>query len=408
MTEKGRFGNSISTRCTRRCARVPLATDHAHRAAAVTTIGLMAVSSHVISAVDDAGLPSADPDRVLRWLWVMFWLLMITVAVEDNLHNPRVRWWEPILREGSSALVLTCWTVLLLGRRGHYAQHLRRPLIWLSCYLRWLPLIAVTFIPAVYAIRHAVYAVLGRVYQHPSWAFVFPYESIKLTLYLGLWLGILFGFDSYAQWQLQQRRLLALQNALADAQLARLQGQLRPHFLFNALNTISALMHVDVARADRLVAGLGDLLHISLRSGEREMVPLAEELRALQLYGDIMQERFRDRVTLHWHIDRDLAQTPVPALLLQPLLENAFKHGVEFALEPVFIDVCIGKNGRSLEAIVRNSGATLAANHADGIGLRNCRDRLSLIYGEAASLHICNAGELVTAKVVIPLGDSRA
>lgn len=358
--------------------------------------------------MDQAGLPSADPDRVLRWLWVIFWLLMITVAVEDNLHNPRVRWWEPISWEGSSAVVLTSWTVFLLRKRGRYAQHLRRPLMWLGCYLRWLPLIVVTFIPAAYGIRHGVYAVLGRVYQHPSWVFVFPYESIKLALYLGLWLGILFGFDSYARWQLQQRHLLALQKALADAQLARLQGQLRPHFFFNALNTISALMHVDVARADRLVAGLGDLLHISLRSGEREMVPLAEELRALQLYGNIMRERFRDRVTLHWQIDRDLAHTPVPALLLQPLLENAFKHGVECALIPVRIDVCIHQNGPSLEAIVRNTGSMLAPNHAEGIGLRNCRDRLSLIYGEAASLHICNAGELVTAKVVIPLSDDRA
>ncbi|HEX4050653.1 MAG TPA: histidine kinase [Steroidobacteraceae bacterium] len=365
----------------------------------------MAVSSHVISAVDHADLPSADPQRLLRWLWVMFWLLMITVAVEDNLHNPRVRWWEPISWEGSSALVLTCWMVFLLRRRGRYAQHLRKPLVWLAYYLRWLPLIAVTFIPTVYAIRDGVYAALGRTYQHPSWVFVFPYESIKLTLYLGLWLGILFGFDSYAQWQLQRRHLLALQKALADAQLARLQGQLRPHFFFNALNTISALMHVDVARADRLVAGLGDLLHISLRSGEREMVPLAEEFRALQLYGNIMQERFRDRVTLNWEVDRDLAHTPVPVLLLQPLLENAFKHGVECSLVPVRIDVCIGKSGPSLEVTVSNTGSVLASSHVEGIGLRNCRERLSLIYGEAASLRIYNVGELVRAKVVVPLRD---
>src|SRR5581483_5871133 len=102
-----------------------------------------------------------------------------------------------------------------------------RPLVWLGCYLRWLPLVAVTFIPAVYGIRHGVYAFLGRTYQHPSLAFVFPYETIKLTLFLGLWLGILFGFDSYSQWQLQRRHLLELQKALAQAQLARLQGQLR-------------------------------------------------------------------------------------------------------------------------------------------------------------------------------------
>ncbi|HEX4050832.1 MAG TPA: histidine kinase [Steroidobacteraceae bacterium] len=338
----------------------------------------------------------------------MFWLLMITVAVEDNLHNPTVRWWAPICWEGSSALVCTCWMIALLRMRGRYAQYLGRPLVWLGCYLRWLPLVATTFVPAAYGIRHVVYAAFGLTYRHPSWAFVFPYECLKLTLFLGLWLGILFGFDSYAQWQQQRRHLLTLQRALADAQLARLQGQLRPHFFFNALNTISALMHVDVARADRLVAGLGDLLHISLRSGEREIVPLAEELRALQLYANIMQERFRDRVTLHWEIDRELLDTPVPALLLQPLLENAFKHGVECALVPVRIEVCIGHNGRALKITLRNTGSRLARNHAEGVGLRNCRERLSLIYGEAASLRIGAAGEVVTAQVVIPLADERA
>jgi hypothetical protein len=369
----------------------------------------MAVSSHVGSAVDRAPFPGAGPRRILPWLWVTFWLLMITVAVEENLHNPRVQWWEPITWEGSSALALTCWVLFLLRMRERYARYLGRPLVWLGCYLRWLPLIAVTFIPAIYALRHGVYALLGQTYQHPSWAFVFPYESLRLTLFLGLWLGILFGFDSYGQWQLQRQHLLTLQKALAEAQLARLQGQLRPHFFFNALNTISALMHVDVARADRLVAGLGELLHMSLQSGDQEMVPLTEELRALQLYGHIMQERFRDRVALHWETDGSLIHMPVPALLLQPLLENAFKHGVERAIVPVRIDVCIARAEHSVEVSVRNTGSSpLAPDHAEGIGLRNCRERLRLIYGEAAALNVFNVGDVVTAKVIIPLGNDRA
>jgi LytS/YehU family sensor histidine kinase len=247
---------------------------------------------------------------------------------------------------------------------------------------------------------------MGRTYEHSNWGFVFVYESIKLTIFTGLWLGILFGIDSYGQWQLQRHRLLQTQKALAEAQLARLQGQLRPHFLFNALNTVSALMHTDVARADRLVAALGDLLRISLRSIENEMMPLAEELRTLELYADIMHERFRDRVTLIWQADQTLLDVPVPALLLQPLLENVFKHGVERTVTPVRIHISVRRESGLLEIVVRNSGSMLAPEHHDGVGFRNCRERLSIIYGSAASLLVRNEGDGVASRVLIPLTDT--
>jgi LytS/YehU family sensor histidine kinase len=296
--------------------------------------------------------------------------------------------------------------LLAVRVRGSYAPYLDRPLIWFGSYLRWLPLVIITWITAVYAIRHGVYAVVGRTYEHPSWGFVVIYESVKLTIFTGLWLGILFGIDSYGQWQLQRHRLLQTQKALAEAQLAQLQGQLRPHFLFNALNTVSALMHTDVARADHLVAALGDLLRISLRSIENEMTPLAEELRTLELYADIMHERFRDRVTLMWQADQTLLDIPVPALLLQPLLENVFKHGVERTLTPVRIHISVRRESGSLEIVVSNSGSRLAPEHRDGVGFRNCRERLSIIYGSAASLLVRNEGDGVASRVLIPLTDT--
>ena len=293
--------------------------------------------------------------------------------------------------------------MLAVRVRGRYAPYLDRPLIWFGSYLRWLPLVILTWITAVYAIRHGVYAAVGRTYEHSSWGFVVVYESFKLAIFTGLWLGILFGIDSYGQWQLQRQRLLQTQKALAEAQLAQLQGQLRPHFLFNALNTVSALMHTDVARADRLIAALGDLLRISLRSIENEMTPLAEELRTLELYADIMRERFRDRVTLSWQADRTLLDIRVPALLLQPLLENVFKHGVERTVMPVRITISTRREGGSLEIVVSNSGSMLEPEHGDGVGFRNCRERLSILYGDAASLRVRNEGDGVAARVLIPL-----
>lgn len=353
--------------------------------------------------IDHGGTFPPKTLATLWALWSVFWLLMIGVSIENELHNPFARWWEPILWEGSSALVSTGWMWLAVRARVRHAPYLGRPLSWFGSYLQWLPLVFITWITVVYAMRHGVYAAVGRTYEHPGWGFVVVYESIKLTIFSGLWLGILFGVDSYEQWQLQWRRLLQTQKALAEAQLAQLQGQLRPHFLFNALNTVSALMHTDVARADRLVAALGDLLRISLRSIESEMTPLAEELRTLELYADIMHERFRDRVTLSWQVDRTLLDTSVPVLMLQPLLENAFKHGVERAAAPVHIRISTRRESDSLEIVVSNSGSTLASEHRDGVGFRNCRERLGIIYGNAASLRVRNEDGGVTARVLIPL-----
>ncbi|WP_043691628.1 histidine kinase [Luteibacter sp. 9133] len=343
------------------------------------------------------------PAKTFAAFWAAFWLLMISASLQDALRNPATHWWEPVLWEGSSALIATNWMLLAIRVRGRYAPYLAKPLRWFGAYLRWLPVVVVTWIAMAYAIRTGVYAMMGLSYQHPGWGFVVVYESVKLTIFTGLWLGVLFGVDSYAQWRVQRHRLLQTQRALAEAQLAQLQGQLRPHFLFNALNTVSALMHTDVARADQLVTTLGDLLRISLRTHGNEMTLLTEELRTLALYAEIMRERFRHRVTLSWQTDDTILSVAVPALLLQPLLENAFKHGVERTTTPVHIEVGARRAGSLLQIVVSNSGTLLAEDQKDGVGLRNCRERLSIIYGAAASLVIRNEGDCVAARIAIPL-----
>lgn len=345
--------------------------------------------------------------KALAALWAVFCLLLMCTALQDALRNPSIRWWEPVVWEGSSAVVASVWMVLAVRVSPRYTPYLDRPLVWFGLYLRWFPLNAVSFIVTVYAIRHGVYALMHRAYDHPGWPFLFVYESVRLALFASLWLGILFGFDSYRQWQDQRHRLLQTRKALADARLAQLQGQLRPHFLFNALNTVSAVMHTDVPRADHLIATLGDLLRVSLRTAGRETTPLGEERRTLELYADLMRERFRHRVTLGWKIDPALHEQSVPALLLQPLLENAFKHGVERTTWPVHIEIGAARADGSLLLTVSNTGELSASASDHGVGLRNCRDRLAIVYGEAASLSLTAEGDAVVARVVIPLGETR-
>ncbi|MET0254527.1 MAG: histidine kinase [Luteibacter sp.] len=343
------------------------------------------------------------PGKTFTAFWTAFWLLMISVSLQDALRNPAIHWWEPALWEGSSALVATGWILLAIRVRRRHARYLDNPLLWLLAYLRWLPVVIVTWIATAYAIRTGVYAMMGRHYQHPGWGFVVAYESVKLTIFTSLWLGVLFAVESHGQWQVQRHRLLQTQKALVEAQLAQLQGQLRPHFLFNALNTVSALMQHDVERADRLVTTLGDLLRISLSTHGNEMTPLKEELRTLALYADIMCERFRDRVTVSWHTDETLLDVAVPALLLQPLLENVFKHGVEGTATPVRVEVDARRAGNLLQISVSNSGNLAVNDQHDRLGLRNCRERLGIIYGAAASLVVRNEGDRVAARIAIPL-----
>lgn len=343
-----------------------------------------------------------SPTGMLLWLWAAFCLIMILVAVQDEIHNPYIAWWEPLLWEGSSCVIATMWLLLQRHHKQRFAPYLDQPLQWFGRHLLWLPVLIVTFIGFVYGVRHAVYALLGGAYRHEPWLFVIGYESLKLVLFAGLWLGIIFGFDSFEQWQAQRRHLLELQKSLAEAQLSQLKAQLRPHFFFNALNTISALMHVDVERADRMLARLGDLLRISLQINDREMTTLREEMRTLELFAQIMQERFADRVTLGWKIDPSLLDAQAPMLLLQPLLENAFKHGVERSVGPVSIEVAAHGEKDRVVLEIRNTGSTLLAEHREGVGLRNCRERLKVIYGDGATLQLTNDGESVLAKVTLP------
>jgi sensor histidine kinase YesM len=355
-----------------------------------------------IAEADRGLIAAASPQRMLFALWAVFWLIMILVGIQDALRNLHIHWWEPVLWEGSSCVGATAWMLFQRHNKQRFAPYLDQPLQWFGRHLAWLPLLICTFIAFVYSLRHAVYVLVGATYEHESWLFIAAYESLKLLLFSGLWLGIIFGFDSFEQWQAQRRRLLELQKTLAEAQLSQLKAQLRPHFFFNALNTISALMHVDVERADRLLARLGDLLRISLQITDQEMTTLREELRTLELFAQIMQERFAERVVLTWNVDAGLLDATVPVLLLQPLLENAFKHGVERSIGPVSIDIEARVAGGSVVLEIRNTGSTLPADYRDSVGLRNCRERLKVIYGDSAALQLTSEEDAVVARVTLP------
>jgi two-component system, LytTR family, sensor kinase len=177
---------------------------------------------------------------------------------------------------------------------------------------------------------------------------------------------------------------------LAQAELLLMKSQLHPHFLFNALHTVSAMMHEDVAAADRMVARLSDLLRILLDTIGVHEVPLRQELEFLKNYVAIEQARFPDRLILSVHVEPDLLDALVPNMLLQPLVENSIRHGLDLRRGAGVIEVTAVRERDLLNIAVRDNGKGVGADGAivEGLGISNTKVRLRELYGDRHVFHL--------------------
>jgi signal transduction histidine kinase len=195
----------------------------------------------------------------------------------------------------------------------------------------------------------------------------------------------------------------------AAAQLAALRAQINPHFLFNSLNSIAQLIHVDPDKAEVCVERLAEIFRYMLRRSEQEFVPLAEELAVADAYLEIEQARFGPRLQVDRHIDAASLRVRIPSLILQPLVENAVKHGlarkvgtgtvrIHASTADGFLTLTVDDDG------VGMSGTTLAAVFDQGVGLGNLRARLERIYGRAHVPAITSTpGQGTSIRLLLPL-----
>jgi peptidoglycan hydrolase-like protein with peptidoglycan-binding domain len=337
-------------------------------------------------------------------LWATLWTLIAIIESAYYIHNPSIPRWQPV----TLILSLTCTLGVWLTFELRSARHLRFPLdpprAWFLHHLRRLPLLAGGYLVIVFGLRHAVFALAGAPYSHLPWVALVPFEVIKASLFYCLWLGLVYGTLSLLKTREQGAKLGQVQKALIEAELAQLQAQLRPHFLFNTLNTVSSLMQIDVVRADRVLTRLGDLLRASLGAASTPTVSLQQELNLLRIYADIMQERFGGRAVVDWQIAAGASVIPVPAMLLQPILENAFRYGIEQTTGVETIRVAVTHGLGRLRVHIHNSGSTLQDGWREGVGLTNCRGRLRALYGDTADLDVANHTDGgVIASVSLPI-----
>lgn len=185
------------------------------------------------------------------------------------------------------------------------------------------------------------------------------------------------------------RRAVAATQLAADARFRTLESHVAPHFLFNALNSVAALVELDPPEATRLIARLGDLLRQSLATRERPTLTLDQELAVVARYLDIEQWRFADRLVVEIDANAAARRCEVPAFLLQPLVENAIRHGLQPSVEPVTIAVRARVDEQRLALEVSDDAAASAAPPGHGFGLERTRARLAQSYGAA---HAFRAG----------------
>jgi two-component system LytT family sensor kinase len=186
-------------------------------------------------------------------------------------------------------------------------------------------------------------------------------------------------------WESRRRSIAAAtySRQLAEARLHVLSAQLQPHFLFNTLHAISALVWEDPARADRLLARLSEMLRITLRSGSRVETTLTEEVALLQRYAEIQETRYGDRLRVRFEVEAGVGDALVPRLILQPLVENAIRHGITRRITPGLVEVRAWRGEGRLHLTVRDDGVGLRSDAPvrEGVGLSITRARLRQLYG---------------------------
>jgi LytS/YehU family sensor histidine kinase len=235
--------------------------------------------------------------------------------------------------------------------------------------------------------------------------FLWSRLSLEWTLYLVV-LGAAIAVDYYERYRERSVQAALLEASLAEARLHALELQIQPHFLFNTMNAISSL--VRNRRNDEAVtmlAGLSELLRYTLDHAGHHHVALEKELAVLRRYLEIQHMRFPDRMSFSIDVSPEATRAAVPALLLQPLAENAVRHGIDVSAAAGVVTVRAFRSGERLQVEIFNSGR-VADSATSGIGLRNTRERLQHLYGGAATFDLANANGGVLASLSIPWSEA--
>jgi signal transduction histidine kinase len=299
------------------------------------------------------------------------------------------------------------------------------------CWLLWFwlgPQIQTAPLPRTVAVAVPV-SILAILCEEMIWVACFPsiplrkrpmsyVERLEFQLYFELVASLLIfwctfflirGIGYYQRFREKESVARQLESQLAEARIRALRMQLNPHFLFNSLNGISSLMHSDVAAADTMLEQLACLFRITLERGEIQLIPLIDEMEFVEMYVAVQQQRFAGRMRHEISVESGLHDALVPAMILQPLIENAYAHGLTHIVSDGLLFIGARRDHNHLTLTVLNTGVGILPvpdpfAKIGGVGLKNVQSRLRLHYGDdhQFTLQALNTNN-VEAKITIPL-----
>lgn len=330
----------------------------------------------------------------INWLrialaWGMFSVFMIVVVYVQALSGAGpVSWRTAVLGPLLYGLIWMLFTPLVFwlaarfdltaGRRG-----------WVSSALVHAG--ASMFLTVLFRVLHVTLLFLmGAPGIVLSWATILSNVNIWIPAYWML-LFVAYALDFYERYHRRTLDAAQLEMQLVQAQLQALKMQLQPHFLFNTLNAIATLIDDEPRMAQRMTAKLGEFLRLVLDNTDEHQVTLAQELHFAQLYLEMEQIRFSDRLSITYQLAPDTLPALVPNLLLQPLIENAVKHGLTAASGAGAIHIQADQQDGRLVLQVSDNGRGSDQANSRGIGLRNSEERLRALYGSRYALAIHTA-----------------
>jgi two-component system LytT family sensor kinase len=365
-----------------------------------------ALPTHATPVIERGEVTTIAPRRPLpQWLWVFgFWSLIVLAYSTRGEVRLGPFEWVPISRFDSFKAAAAQWYTWGLLSVGIYWVNRKLPFApdaLLRRLLIHVPLSLVFTIAYAYLNRGAT--LLLDAPNDPNWVGASLVETAsRVTYRLGTfvyWAIAMICVALEYQRALKDReiRTAGLERSLFEARLAMLRSQLDPHFLFNTLNSISAYVESAPRQARLMIEQLGDLLRLSLENADQQEIPLERELTFVDRYLQLQLVRFADRLDVQVRIDPEAVTAAVPTFLLQPLVENAIRHGTSQLSAAGTIELGAWRSGDCLHVRVRDNGPGLprgwTLERHIGIGLRNTRARLEQLYGkDAYSLEVASDG----------------
>ncbi len=365
----------------------------------------------IVSIVEQTFPRSYIPLRRVDWRVVVSLIALNTVClffyrqldyVANAHHRPPLLTFAEEAIGGLAGLAVFPLIYLVAIRFPLLSAKWRRNL---AAHLLAVCLISLVHTSLIAMLRFVLFPVLG--FQNERYGYMparYPMEFSHLFIYYWFGVSLIYFFHEIRFAREREVRQANLEKNLAESQLRNLRLQLEPHFLFNALNAISAAVYENPRAADEMIGRLGDMLRQLLKDDRSQVVPLGREIESLQLYTRIMEARLEDRLKLNIDIDEDAKQALVPQLILQPLIENAIRHGMDAMFEVrIVIEGRIEQGSLRLRIRDHGMGIDDPKGLKMGIGLRNTTERLERLYGDEQSFELRNAPDGgAVAEILIP------